>query len=380
MGWDEIVQGGLSENATVMWWRNWARNAPYIAADAGNDVVVSTNFELYFNGGYEFIPLHKVYNFDPIPVNFTPDQTQHILGAHACLWAETIPSLKRLQFQAFPRITALSEMAWTANALKDWESFNDRVKNEFDRWDEMMIFYHMPPITGFVDKWVFTDSAVVDLKIPLPDMQVYYTLDGSTPIQSSNLYNAPVVIKESGKFRARAFRKHLFSEIFESEFEKQAFRESVELQQPKQGIKQFYCRGRFEKARDVNTAKCSPASIVRVIGLGEHAGEEFFGLMFTGFIKIPETGIYTFYTISDDGDVLYIGDKIVVDNDGSHANRERSGMIALNAGFHPLTVKFRQLGGGIALKAAIKGPGYEKRPIQVKDLFIKEKVDKIIIE
>ena len=152
------------------------------------------------------------------------------------------------------------------------------------------------------------------------------------------------------------------------------------MQQPKQGIKQFYCQGRFNKARDVNTAKCSPASVVGEIGLGEHAGEEFFGLIFTGFIKIPETGVYTFFTTSDDGDVLYIGDKIVVDNDGSHAARERSGMIALKAGFHPLTVKFRQLGGGVELKAAIKGPGYEKKSIQLKDLFVENKVDEIIIE
>ena len=372
LGWDEIVQGGLSESATVMWWRNWANTAPYLAANAGNDIVISTCFELYFNGDYSFTPLNKVYNFNPVPVDFSAEQAQYILGAQACLWGETIPSLKRLQFQAFPRITALSEIAWTPNNLKDWDSFNIRVKNEFNRWDIMNVFYHMPPITGIADKWVFTDSTVIDLNIPIPDMQVYYTLDGSTPNKFSNLYSAPVLIKEPCKLRARVYRKHLFSEIFESEFEKQTYREPIELQQPKQGIQRFYCKGKFESARDVNSANSRTSSIVEEIGLGEYAGEKFFGLVFTGFIYIPETGIYTFYTTSDDGDVLYIGDEIVVDNDGSHESRERLGMIALKAGFHPVTIKFRQFENYIDLKVAVKGPGYEKRPIQLNDLFLGE--------
>lgn len=371
MGWDEIVQGGLTENATVMWWRNWFPNAPQIAADAGSDVVISTNFELYFNGDYQFIPLKKVYNFDPLPKNFTDEQSKYIMGPHACLWAETIPSLKRLQFQTFPRITALSEIAWTPTRLKNWKDFKNRVSNEYEKWDVKNIFYHMPEITGLVDKWVFTDSAIVNLNIPLPDMEVRYSLDGSTPTKLSNLYSGPVTIKQACNFRVRAFRKHLFSEIFESEFEKQDYRESVDLFNPKSGIKQFYKKGRFERARDVDSTEYNSFSIVNEIGLGEHEDEEFFGLLFSGFIKIPETGIYTFYTSSDDGDVLFIGDRIVVDNDGSHATRRQSGMIALKEGFHPITVKFRQLGGGLALKAAIEGNGILERSIQQGDLYVK---------
>lgn len=88
-----------------------------------------------------------------------------------------------------------------------------------------------------------------------------------------------------------------------------------------------------------------------------------YALRFHGWITVPQTGVYTFYTISDDGSQLYIGDQKVVDNDGCHGDLERSGDRALTAGAHPFTLDYFQNSSGQTLQVFISGPALEKQPI-----------------
>jgi len=94
-----------------------------------------------------------------------------------------------------------------------------------------------------------------------------------------------------------------------------------------------------------------------------------FAVLLTGFIKIEKDGIYTFYTTSDDGSTLYIGDTLVVDNDAAHAAQEKSGQIALAAGYHPIRVKYFELDGDESLSVAYEGPGLTKQNIPASVLF-----------
>jgi len=96
-----------------------------------------------------------------------------------------------------------------------------------------------------------------------------------------------------------------------------------------------------------------------------------FALKYAGFIKIPEDGLYTFYTASDDGSVLLIDNKLVVNNDGEHAIVENSGNIMLNSGYHKIELLFFQAGGGMGLDASIQGPHLEKQIIPADILFRK---------
>ncbi|KPK75107.1 MAG: hypothetical protein AMS25_18605 [Gemmatimonas sp. SM23_52] len=91
--------------------------------------------------------------------------------------------------------------------------------------------------------------------------------------------------------------------------------------------------------------------------------EEYFGLRFRGYIEIPRTGVYGFYLTSDDGSRLSLDGDLVVDNDGIHGAREKTGYIALEAGMHPVELLFFQGAGGIALSLSIDGPGLKKQEI-----------------
>ena len=98
---------------------------------------------------------------------------------------------------------------------------------------------------------------------------------------------------------------------------------------------------------------------------------EYFGFEYSGFIRVPEDGVYAFFTDSDDGSRLFIGETMVVDNDGLHGMREQRGVIALSAGLHPIRVEFFEKTGGDGLTVSIKGPKAEKKPVPDLMLFRK---------
>ena len=369
LGWDEIVEGGLSEGSTVMWWRNWAPHTIRNAAKGGNDVIVTPDFEYYFDFPYTATPLSKTYNFEPIPTDYTPDMQKHIIGVQANIWTERIPNQDRLYFMSMPRMLALAETGWTAADQKNYDDFYKRVINRFEHFDAQELFYHLPPLEGLEDKVVFTDQATLAITIPMVDMQVYYTTDGSAPTQQSTKYNGQVTITESCKVRIRAYRKHVYSEIFESVFEKQTFAEPVNVD-GQAGLTRAVHLGKYRKLEDIPMdQKPAYITVESNIGLGEYADKENFALIFEGYFNAPKDGIYTFYTASDDGDQLYIQNRMVVDNGGSHATRERSGMIALKTGLHPMRSIYRQIGGGLSLSISVKIPGEEKRFVQASDFM-----------
>ncbi len=137
IGWDEILEGGLAENATVMSWRG--ENGGIAAAKAGHDVIMAPGSHTYFDhyqsldkqseplaiGG--FTPLEKVYSFEPIPTELTHAEGKHVLGAQAQLWTEYINTPKELEYMAFPRLSALSEVLWSPQPRRNFADFLSRL-------------------------------------------------------------------------------------------------------------------------------------------------------------------------------------------------------------------------------------------------------------
>jgi len=149
VGWSEIREGGLAENAVVMDWVGGAAEA----AAAGHDVVMSPLADCYFDhyqskdhstephaiGG--FLPLRQVYAFEPIPAKLSPEFDKHILGAQANVWTEYMPSLKHVEYMVFPRLCALSEVVWSPKASRDWGDFNRRLEGHCSRLEALGINY-----------------------------------------------------------------------------------------------------------------------------------------------------------------------------------------------------------------------------------------------
>ena len=142
VGWDEILQGGLAPGATVMSWRG--EQGGIAAANAGHDVVMAPTSHTYFDyyqgpaeseplaiGGN--LPLAKVYAYDPIPAAIAPDKAHHVLGVQGQLWGEYIATAEHLNYMAYPRAAALAEVAWSAQAGKDYERFLARLRHHTER-------------------------------------------------------------------------------------------------------------------------------------------------------------------------------------------------------------------------------------------------------
>ncbi len=151
IGWDEILEGGLAENATVMSWRGM--DGGIAAAKANHDVVMAPGSHTYFDhyqsrdktkeplaiGG--FTPIDSVYAFEPVPPQLTPDEAKHVLGAQAQLWAEYMPNAKHVEYMAYPRMVALSEVLWSAKARRDFIDFTGRLPTHLARLDALDVNY-----------------------------------------------------------------------------------------------------------------------------------------------------------------------------------------------------------------------------------------------
>ena len=151
IGWSEIMNGGIAQNAVVMDWIGGATEA----ARAGHDVVMSPSHYAYFdfyqtpNFSHEPpaqnwagpLPLNKVYSFEPVPSDLAPELQAHILGAQGNLWSEKIPNLKHAEYMIFPRECAIAEIAWSSKESRDWDDFLRRLKIQVQRFDELNINY-----------------------------------------------------------------------------------------------------------------------------------------------------------------------------------------------------------------------------------------------
>lgn len=343
MGWDEIVRGGLTEDATVMWWRNWAPNAPKVAAENGNDVVVTTTAAYYFDYLNEGTTLKRVYEYEPIPDGLTDEQHKHILGIQANLWSEWIPSFKRLQYQAFPRLLAVSENGWTSNQAKDFDAFNTRVEKQYNRLELLEVYYYIPAVVGLEKEIAIVDSTFVklDLAYPLEGVEIFYTLDGSSPTRNATKYENPFVVKDTVEIKARAYRGEIFNDLKKTKVVFKEYLSAGDYIPKEAGLKRYIIKGKYKNIENLKVDPNAKWQKVDRVDLAEFKAEKRFNMVFQGYFHAEEDGVYEFETRSDGGDHLYIGNELIVDNGGWHGPRKRYGKVALKKGWHPILIKYR---------------------------------------
>ncbi|WNL46079.1 family 20 glycosylhydrolase [Dyella sp. BiH032] len=217
IGWDEILEGGVPADATVMSWRGI--KGAVEAAQKGHDVVSSPAPDLYFDqlqsdradettGRIPVRDLASIYAFEPVPKELNIAQAKHVLGAQANVWTEHMPSIAHVQHAVFPRLDALSEVLWSPAAARDWKGFLARMPAQLARYRADGIAYadgaFAPSIDVDRNAALVSGKATVMLANQAGFGQLHYTLDGSTPTASSPLYAAPFETKLPTTVRAIA--------------------------------------------------------------------------------------------------------------------------------------------------------------------------------
>ncbi len=201
IGWDEILEGGIAPEATVMSWRGIKGGIE--AAKMGHDVVMTPTTFAYldYQQGeqtieppiYAGLRLSKCYSFNPVPEGV---DAKYILGGQGNLWTEQVVTLHHAEYMTWPRGWALSEDFWSPNASKNWANFIQRVEKQFDRSDVEGVNYSTAIYDAIINVNGKTGKTTVSMDSEVPGLDIFYTIDGAMPSKYTPKYSKPVELPE----------------------------------------------------------------------------------------------------------------------------------------------------------------------------------------
>ncbi|MCP3895426.1 MAG: family 20 glycosylhydrolase, partial [Bacteroides sp.] len=218
IGWDEILEGGLAPNATVMSWRGV--EGGITAAKAGHNAIMTPNPYVYLDhyqedpefapttiGGYN--TLKKTYSYNPVPDDADELVKKHIIGLQGNIWNEYMQNDERRDYQTFPRAIAIAETGWTENRNKNWNSFCRRMVEEFERMDIMQVKACRNFFDVNINTHVEPGSGVLNVVLEsfYPNADIRYTTDGSEPTEQSERYTQPFALTGQLDLKAAVFNK-----------------------------------------------------------------------------------------------------------------------------------------------------------------------------
>ena len=215
IGWDEILEGGIAPEATVMSWRGISGGIE--AARLGHDVIMSPNDDCYFDhyqGDHDTEPLaiggltkvSEVYAYEPVPDDLGPSHAKHILGAQANVWTEYLSEPEDITYMVLPRMAALSEVVWSPKDKRDWKKFYSKLPYQFEVYKAMGLHYSDCVDNLYVRS--IKDEAgkkLLQLESEIPDAVIRFTLNDSVPTLSSALFVKPLSAEGIEKINAVAF-------------------------------------------------------------------------------------------------------------------------------------------------------------------------------
>lgn len=217
IGWDEILEGGLAPNATVMSWRGI--EGGIAAAKQGHKVIMTPTSHCYLDyyqtntaneplAGGGFLPLEKVYSYEPVPEELTQQEARFILGAQGNVWTEYMRTSEQVEYMAFPRALAIAELTWTPKVRKNYEDFSARLARHFPRLDNYGIHYSKA-LYGIKAHTTFDGTGLPAIKLSSlhPQGIIRYTTDGSAPTSQSTSYNGPIALNRATHLQATVFEQ-----------------------------------------------------------------------------------------------------------------------------------------------------------------------------
>ncbi len=211
IGWDEILEGGLAPEATVMSWRG--ESGGIEAAKLEHDVIMTPDSPCYFDhyqagpegepvaiGGFNTVK--KVYDYEPIPKELNKEQEKYVMGGQGNVWTEYITTAEHLEYMVLPRMAALSEVLWLPKENKNWNDFNERLQSHFSGYGQKGLHYSTGNFTVSIKPSSQNGQLAVTLFSEALNGEIRYTTDGTEPTLQSIKYEQPIAINSSVVLKA----------------------------------------------------------------------------------------------------------------------------------------------------------------------------------
>lgn len=225
IGWDEILEGGVSDKATVVSWRG--EEGGILEAMHVNDVIMAPHNYLYFDyyqndnldeepdGFGSVVPVEKVYSYEPAPASATDEQRRHIIGVQANLWTAYVPTFSLAEYMMLPRMAAAAEIQWTMPEKKDYNSFLNRTARLMKTYDSLGYRYATHIFDVRADISPMHEHGAVEVVLNTMNSDpIHFTLDGTEPTEKSQLYSEPLLIDSTCTLKAKAFHPSGESRVF----------------------------------------------------------------------------------------------------------------------------------------------------------------------
>ncbi len=360
IGWDEILEGGLSPDATVMSWRgeeggiaSALQSHDVIMTPGGNGMYLDfyqgdSKIEPVTIGGYT--TLEKTYSYNPIPDTLVAmNKAHHILGVQGNTWSEYMYTNAQREYMMYPRVVAVAEIGWTPLEKKDYKDFERRINNTYVRLENHGVNYHIPQPeqpNGSCNFVAFTESVTIPFQTSRP-IKMVYTTDGTEPTPASTEYTEPLTFTENTTLKiASVLPSGKMSPIRTITVEKQELAPAKEVKDAMNGLKLKMSYGYYLNSSELAKAtdwKELTIKTLRDIRSQEPTwenmrGVKYYGAIAEGYVEIPEDGVYYF---SSNNDEVWIDGKLLIDNGGEvkrFSRKDKS--VALAKGLHELKVVF----------------------------------------
>ncbi|GAA0541569.1 family 20 glycosylhydrolase [Chitinophaga japonensis] len=366
IGWDEILEGGLAPNATVMSWRGEAGGIA--AAQQQHDVIMTPNTYLYLDyyqgnpaseplniGG--FLPLQTVYNYEPLPPSLTQAEQKYIKGVQGNIWTEYMPSPQMVDYMTWPRALAVAEITWSGADKKHYADFLERLPAQLAYLDKKGVPFRIPEPAGLENDVTTESHTAVSLQPLVQDAAIYYTTDGSEPTESSQRYNGnirlalrkePVVLKcivvtPSGRKSA----------VYSATYQRRDYQAAANASPANKGARFSAYHRAFKQAKQIS-GMADSSGVMPYFNIRPFLPKDKFSVAYEGYFKADADDIYEFSLKCDDGAVLYVDGELALDNDGEHAPLEKTAILPLRKGFHQVKLLYFNAGGGAELGVTVR--------------------------
>lgn len=370
IGWDEILEGGLAPNATVMSWRGMRGGIE--AAKSKHDVIMTPMEFAYFDYGqgdpnYEplnignHLPMDKVYSFEPVPKELNENEAKYVIGAQGNIWTEFIKTPENIEYMAVPRMLALAEVVWSRKQDRDLSGFSRRLAAQLPRLDRQNVSYRIPEPDGLRNVVTSDERVSVELK-PAIGTRVHFTTDGSTPTERSPLYSSPidVQLRPGALVTVKTVVVNSVgrqSSIYAATIVHDRFLESVDQIERKSGVK-------FELSVPAGGfVKSGETSSIQLQQLENQIDTNNpYTISFDGFVGVSADGLYEFQVDSTWGVSLSVAGRSLIDDPGTAQKSTRFAIIPLKAGMHRFSYRYEHRGGpgDLTLRMGLKGQGLRR--------------------